>query len=140
MRTTRVEVRAKEHLDELSPGRDPKLSHGRHGRAGSIGYGRPAGIAAGNANACSDTACSPFDNRRLQLRTPEGGLRPLPPADSGVAPWTNEALIFHRDAASGTQRMMAAAFGVPAERWAGAPLASSGALVSALAVADPAST
>lgn len=58
-------------------------------------------------------------------------------AASGVTPWTNPAFLFHRDAASGTQRMMAAAFGVPAERWAGMTLASSGALVGAVAAADP---
>jgi hypothetical protein len=53
-------------------------------------------------------------------------------AASGVAPWTDKAQIFHRDAASGTQRMIAAALGVPAERWAGTAVSSSGALVTAL--------
>src|SRR5258708_2800002 len=33
-------------------------------------------------------------------------------ADSGAEPWTNESLIFQRDALSGTQRMVAAAIGV----------------------------
>jgi len=53
-------------------------------------------------------------------------------AASGVAPWTDKALIFHRDASSGTQRMIGAALGIPAERWAGTVVASSGALVTAL--------
>ena len=58
-------------------------------------------------------------------------------ADSGVAPWTNPALLFHRDTASGTQRMVAAAIGVPSDRWMGLTSASSGALLSAVAAADP---
>jgi hypothetical protein len=38
-------------------------------------------------------------------------------AQSSVAPWWFEDSIFRRDALSGTQRMIAAAIGVPAERW-----------------------
>jgi ABC-type phosphate transport system substrate-binding protein len=46
-------------------------------------------------------------------------------ADSGVAPWTGEAVIFRRDELSGTQRMIAAAIGVDAARWKGTATSSS---------------
>lgn len=54
-----------------------------------------------------------------------------------MAPWTNAALILHRDASSGTQRMIGAALGVPANRWAGTVAPSSGALLSTLTSASP---
>jgi hypothetical protein len=54
---------------------------------------------------------------------------------SGVAPWDDEAFIFQRDSASGTQQMMAAAIDVPPDRWRGTPVASSGDLVTALTTA-----
>jgi hypothetical protein len=57
--------------------------------------------------------------------------------DSGVAPWTTKSLIVHRDASSGTQRMIGVALGVPADRWAGTPVPSSGALLSTLTSAAP---
>ena len=40
-------------------------------------------------------------------------------ADSGVPPWEDPALLFHRDSLSGTQSMMSVAIGVPADRWRG---------------------
>jgi ABC-type phosphate transport system substrate-binding protein len=46
-------------------------------------------------------------------------------ADSGVAPWTDETVIFKRDELSGTQRMIAAAIGVDAARWKGTGTSSS---------------
>lgn len=39
--------------------------------------------------------------------------------ESGVAPWTDEGQLFQRDERSGTQRMIAAAIGVPAHRFRG---------------------
>jgi hypothetical protein len=51
---------------------------------------------------------------------------------SAVPPWTYEGLIFRRDAQSGTQRMIAAAIGVPAERWKGTATTSSGDLLMRL--------
>ena len=53
-------------------------------------------------------------------------------AQSAVSPWTYEGLIFRRDAQSGTQRMIAAAIGVPAERWKGTATTSSGDLLTRL--------
>jgi len=44
---------------------------------------------------------------------------------SQVPPWTTEMSIFRRDALSGTQAMIAAAIGVPADRWKGAATTSS---------------
>ena len=46
-------------------------------------------------------------------------------ADSGAEPWTLESAIFQRDANSGTQRMVAAAIGVEADRWRGTPTTGS---------------
>jgi ABC-type phosphate transport system substrate-binding protein len=46
-------------------------------------------------------------------------------ADSGVEPWTLESAIFQRDPNSGTQRMVAAAIGVDADRWRGTPTTGS---------------
>jgi ABC-type phosphate transport system substrate-binding protein len=46
-------------------------------------------------------------------------------ADSGVEPWTLETAIFQRDPNSGTQRMMATAIGVDADRWRGTPTTGS---------------
>jgi hypothetical protein len=40
-------------------------------------------------------------------------------ADSSVEPWTLERAIFQRDPNSGTQRMIATAIGVDADRWIG---------------------
>jgi len=57
--------------------------------------------------------------------------------DSGVVPWTDEAVIFKRDINSGTQRMIAAAIGVPADKWKGTPTASSGDLLQKLTLAAP---
>jgi ABC-type phosphate transport system substrate-binding protein len=56
--------------------------------------------------------------------------------DSQVPPWMFEASIFKRDSASGTQRMIAAAIGVPPERWRGTATTSSGDMVSRLASAN----
>jgi ABC-type phosphate transport system substrate-binding protein len=53
-------------------------------------------------------------------------------ADSGVAPWTDETLIFHRDDQSGTQRMIATAIGVPPTKWKGVTATSSGDLLMRL--------
>lgn len=53
--------------------------------------------------------------------------------DSGVAPWTDDTAILRRDALSGTQRMIAAAIGVPPDRWAGTATTSSGDLLTRLA-------
>lgn len=52
--------------------------------------------------------------------------------DSGVSPWTDKAWILHRDNQSGTQRMIAAAIGVAADRWRGTATTSSGDLVTRL--------
>jgi ABC-type phosphate transport system substrate-binding protein len=56
--------------------------------------------------------------------------------DSQVIPWTFEGSIFKRDALSGTQRMIAAAIGVPAERWKGTAASSSGDMVTRLGTAN----
>jgi hypothetical protein len=50
--------------------------------------------------------------------------------DSGVDPWTDETVMFVRDASSGTQQMFGAAIGVPPDRWKGTPATSSGDLVT----------
>jgi len=57
-------------------------------------------------------------------------------AASAVPPWTYEGLIFRRDAQSGTQRMIAAAIGVPAERWKGTGTTSSGDLLTRLGMVN----
>ena len=57
-------------------------------------------------------------------------------AQSPVAPWTHEGLIFRRDDVSGTQRMMAAAIGVPPQRWKGTATTSSGDLVTRVGAAN----
>jgi hypothetical protein len=57
-------------------------------------------------------------------------------ANSLVPPWTFEASIFKRDALSGTQRMIAAAIGVPAERWLGTATSSSTDMVTHLGSAN----
>src|SRR5262249_14339112 len=57
-------------------------------------------------------------------------------ADSGVAPWTDETLIFHRDDQSGTQRMIATAIKVPPTRWKGVTASSSGDLLTRLTAAS----
>ena len=57
-------------------------------------------------------------------------------AQSPVSPWTHDGLIFRRDELSGTQRMMAAAIGVPAQRWKGTATTSSGDLLTRLGAAN----
>jgi len=57
--------------------------------------------------------------------------------DSGVAPWTDETVIFKRDTSSGTQRMISAAIGVPAEKWKGAATTGSSDLLQKLTLASP---
>jgi hypothetical protein len=57
-------------------------------------------------------------------------------SESGAAPWTDASLIFNRGPLSGTQQMISAALGLPADRWQGTTEASSGAVVSALANAS----
>jgi ABC-type phosphate transport system substrate-binding protein len=57
--------------------------------------------------------------------------------DSGVLPWTDETVIFKRDANSGTQRMIAAAIGVPADRWKGTATTGSSDLLQTLTLASP---
>jgi hypothetical protein len=60
-------------------------------------------------------------------------------AMSGVPPWTDESAIFRRDDLSGTQRMVAAAIGVPAPKWKGVVTSSSGDLLTRItASATPA--
>ena len=59
-------------------------------------------------------------------------------SDSGVEPWTDEALIFQRGASSGTQHMMSLAIDVPAEVWRGFTTASSADVVAKLTMASPA--
>jgi ABC-type phosphate transport system substrate-binding protein len=56
--------------------------------------------------------------------------------DSGVLPWTNETLIFHRDQLSGTQRLVATAIGVPPYLWKGVT-ANSSEEVKTLLTASP---
>lgn len=53
-------------------------------------------------------------------------------SDSGVAPWIDKTWILHRDDQSGTQRMIAAAIGVGADRWRGTPATSSSDLLTRL--------
>ena len=60
--------------------------------------------------------------------------------DSGVDPWTDETTIFKRDELSGTQRMIAAAIGVPASRWKGTTTTGSGDMVKKLTAASPRET
>jgi hypothetical protein len=57
--------------------------------------------------------------------------------DSGVSPWINESVIFKRDINSGTQRMIAAAIGVPAENWKGIAATGSSDLLQKLSTASP---
>lgn len=58
-------------------------------------------------------------------------------AASGVSPWTNESVMFRRDLNSGTQRMIAAAIGVPPDKWKGGANSSSGDLLQKLTMASP---
>jgi len=58
-------------------------------------------------------------------------------ANSGAAPWTDESVIFKRDVNSGTQRMIAAAIGVPADQWRGTATTGSSDLLQKLSVASP---
>jgi len=51
---------------------------------------------------------------------------------SGVSPWTRASNILHLDGASGTQRMIAAAIGVPPHQWQGKDLQYSSLEISAL--------
>jgi ABC-type phosphate transport system substrate-binding protein len=55
---------------------------------------------------------------------------------SGVTPWTDETVIFKRDVNSGTQRMIAAAIGVPADKWKGTATTGSGDLLQKLTLAS----
>src|SRR5215472_12075606 len=59
-------------------------------------------------------------------------------AQSGVAPWTNPANILHLDTQSGTQRLIAAAIGVPTTKWKGTDLQFTAMEVSALTSVSPA--
>jgi ABC-type phosphate transport system substrate-binding protein len=52
-----------------------------------------------------------------------------------VEPWTNDAVIYRRGATSGTHLVMSAAIGVPSVKVKGTDVASSGAMVSSIAVA-----
>lgn len=62
-------------------------------------------------------------------------------SNSGVAPWTDETLIFQRNASSGTEQMISAAIGVPATKWHGVANSSSGALLTGLEMSmDPEAT
>lgn len=58
-------------------------------------------------------------------------------AESGVFPWTDESVIFRRDVNSGTQRMIAAAIGVPADKWRGTATTGSSDLLQKLTLASP---
>ena len=53
-------------------------------------------------------------------------------ASSGVPPWTTASNILHLDGASGTQRMIAAAIGVPTAQWQGTDLSYTAKMISAL--------
>jgi hypothetical protein len=57
--------------------------------------------------------------------------------NSGVIPWIDESVIFKRDINSGTQRMIAAAIGVPAEKWKGSAATGSSDLLQKLSTASP---
>ncbi len=57
-------------------------------------------------------------------------------ADSRVEPWNDPNLMFQRNAASGTQAMIAAVIGVPPDRWFGRVNASSIDVRNALLAAD----
>jgi hypothetical protein len=52
---------------------------------------------------------------------------------SELPPWTMESMIFKRDDLSGTQRMIAAAIGVPPQRWKGTATTSSSDMVTRVA-------
>jgi len=56
-------------------------------------------------------------------------------AQSELPPWTMESLIFKRDDLSGTQRMIAAAIGVPPQRWKGTATTSSSDMLTRVASA-----
>lgn len=56
--------------------------------------------------------------------------------ESGVEPWTDPSFVFQRSSDSGTQSMMAAAFGVPAARWRGVPTATSGDMLRRVATSS----
>jgi ABC-type phosphate transport system substrate-binding protein len=58
-------------------------------------------------------------------------------ADSGADPWTNESVIFQRDALSGTQRMIAAAIGVDAASFRGTATTGSGDMKTKVSTASP---
>ena len=53
--------------------------------------------------------------------------------DSGVSPWTEESAIFHRELSSGTQQLFSVGLGVPADRWRGVTVTSSGDMVTKVA-------
>jgi len=57
--------------------------------------------------------------------------------DSGADPWTDETTIFKRDELSGTQRMIAAAIGVPAAQWKGTAATGSSDMLKKLVSASP---
>ena len=52
---------------------------------------------------------------------------------SELPPWTMESMIFKRDDLSGTQRMLAAAIGVPPQSWKGTATASSSDMLTRVA-------
>jgi hypothetical protein len=56
-------------------------------------------------------------------------------ATGGVTPWTDESQMFVRTATATSQILLAAAIGVPANRWKGVAEPSSAAVLSALAAA-----
>jgi hypothetical protein len=49
---------------------------------------------------------------------------------NAVAPWTDPATIFHRDANSGTENIFAKTLGLDVEKWKGTSLNSTGALIA----------
>lgn len=53
-------------------------------------------------------------------------------AGSGVAPWTDEKVMFIRDDASGTQQMIGVGIGVPVDRWRGIDAGSSDGVVAGI--------
>src|SRR5262249_36923352 len=50
-------------------------------------------------------------------------------AQSGTAPWTDNAFIYRLADESGTQRILGAGIGVPADQWKGTNLQNSGPLL-----------
>src|SRR5262249_2570107 len=61
-------------------------------------------------------------------------------SQSGVNPWTDENFIFQRNAGSGTQNIIAATIGVPADKFKGKPNSGSDTMLNSLIAAGQTSS